>query len=308
MNEKSVNIFLSHHHEDSEAVLKLKSKLEDLSAGKLKCFQSSAPGTIKAGENWHKRIRDELGKSDALFLLFTDPSQSWDWCLYEVGLFTDLAKEEEQSMIICLCSYEDEPPPSPLASRQFVRATKEDIKQFLTDLFKKAEFFPNREAINPQLGEKTIEELATQLSNVLLKHSMDVRYFTNWMKLRIQEPQELAVDSIPPNVHLEPHKDCLELFGMAETPTHKPFWIWEDLITNGKERGCFSNAAEAWEQSIAKMMYAAKEGQKFQQKAELFKAYNSNYSLRPILTKFKVDSGGTMVFHLIFVTQTDESL
>ncbi|MHC4544369.1 MAG: hypothetical protein ACYTDW_00745 [Planctomycetota bacterium] len=44
MNESTVNIFLSHRSEDSEAVLKLKKKLEGLSAGKLNCFQSSAPG------------------------------------------------------------------------------------------------------------------------------------------------------------------------------------------------------------------------------------------------------------------------
>jgi hypothetical protein len=306
MNESKVKIFLSHHHEDSEAVLKFKIKLEELSAGKLKCFQSSAPGTIKAGEDWHKRIRVELGKSDALFLLFTDPSQSWDWCLYEVGLFTDLAKKEEQSKIICLCSYEDEPPPSPLGSRQFVRATKEDLKQFLTDLFKKPKFFSRRGAINAELKDDTIEELATQLANVLSKHSMEPQYFTDWMKLHIPEPNELKVDSIPPNARLVPYKDCLELFGMAEKPPNKSFWTWEDLINNGKHIGCFSDA-EAWEESIAKMLYAAKEGHTLEQKAELFKSGNSDDSLRPILTKFEVDSNGTMVFHLILVTQTDKS-
>lgn len=38
MNEGSVNIFLSHRHEDSEAVLKLKSRLEELSAVDLSVF------------------------------------------------------------------------------------------------------------------------------------------------------------------------------------------------------------------------------------------------------------------------------
>jgi hypothetical protein len=209
-------------------------------------------------------------------------------------------------MIICLCSYEKKPPPSPLTSRQFVRATKEDLKQFLTDLFKKQNFFVNREAINAQLEDEMIEQLANQLSNVLLKRPKRVEYFTNWMKLHIPEPKELKDDSIPPNARLAPYKNCLELFGMAETKPNKSFWTWEDLINNGKDRGCFSNA-EAWEESIAKMLYAAKEGQIFQQKAELFKEDNSDDSFRPILIKFEVDSNGAMVFQLVFVKQTDKS-
>lgn len=305
MNSGPVSIFLSHRHEDSEAVQKLKTKLEELSAGKLKCFQSSAPGQIQAGENWKKRIRDELGKSDALFLLFTDPSQTWDWCLYEVGLFTDLSKEEEQSMIICLCSYEDKPPPSPLTSRQFVRANKQDLKPFLSDLFKTAGFFKDRDAINAMLGDETIERLATQLSNVLLKRSKKIQYFTNWLKLQVLKPTELTVDSIPSDARIEPYKDCLKLFGMIDKPPMKSFWTWTDLINNGTKGNCFADA-KAWEKSIAIMLYAAKQGQTFQQKAELFKAVSPKESFRPILTQFEVDSNGAIIYYLIFVAEINK--
>lgn len=210
-------------------------------------------------------------------------------------------------MIICLCSYENEPPPSPLATRQFVRATKDGLEQFLKDLFRKPGFFPSKkEAINPLLKDKTIEELAIQLSNVLLKHTSDVQYYTNWMELHITDPDKLKVDFIPPNARIEPYKDCLRLFGLVQTPPNKSFWTWNDMIDNGKERECFSNA-KAWEKSIAEMLYAAKQGQIFKQSAELFKADNTDDSFRPILTKFMVDSSGTMVFLLIFVKHKDES-
>ena len=70
MGKGQIKLFLGHRHEDRDAVLQLKTKLEELSAEKLSCFQSSAPGEIQAGEEWRERIKRELREADALLLLF----------------------------------------------------------------------------------------------------------------------------------------------------------------------------------------------------------------------------------------------
>jgi hypothetical protein len=298
-NNGPINIFLSHRHEDSEAISQFRTKLEALSAGRLRFFQSSAPGQIQAGEDWRKRIHREIKKSDALILIFTDPSQTWDWCLYEVGLFTDLNKKEEESRIICLCSYEDKPP-SPLLSRQFIRANKKAIRGFLTNLFKKTDYFPGQKAINPKLTVKMINELTSQLSAILSRKAGKREYFTKWLKAIVPEPDKISPGSIPADVLIEPYADCLILFGMTQTPPHKPFWTWGDLVEMGNLNKCFKHS-KTWQQSVAKMVSSAKKGQIFKQQAHKLKAAGTQEFYRPILWKFETDGKGAMTFFLLFV-------
>jgi hypothetical protein len=183
--EQQVKIFLSHRHEDADTVLVLKNKLEELSANKLSCFQTSAPGVVRAGEDWRNRIKLELKNADALFLIFTNPSRSWDWSLHEAGLFSDLGESNER-MVVCICATEGGEPPSPLAYRQFVQATPKGIAEFMTELFTRDNFFYGRPAINERINMDTITDFSKELSIALCRRAGPLKERPRWDYLRVR--------------------------------------------------------------------------------------------------------------------------
>ena len=40
-----------------------------------------------AGKPWRNKIREEIHRANWFILLLPDPSEDWDWCLYETGMF-----------------------------------------------------------------------------------------------------------------------------------------------------------------------------------------------------------------------------
>jgi hypothetical protein len=122
-------IFVSHKHENHALAVAVQQALEGLSP-KIECFVSGV--NISAGADWNREIKSRLARSHMLVLLFTRPTATWDWCLFETGLFarTDL---EDISAVVCVFDPSTSSP-SPLASLQGVPADVDAIERFLTDL------------------------------------------------------------------------------------------------------------------------------------------------------------------------------
>ena len=122
-------IFVSHKHENHALAVAVQQALEGLSP-KIECFVSGV--NISAGADWNREIKNRLARSHMLILLFTRPTATWDWCLFETGLFTrtDL---EEISAVVCLFD-PTTTSPSPLASLQGVPADVDAVERFLSDL------------------------------------------------------------------------------------------------------------------------------------------------------------------------------
>jgi hypothetical protein len=94
-----INVFISHNHEDGEAAKTIKTTLSLYGANRLNFFLSEE---ITPGEDWFQWINEHLVTSNVLLLLFTDHSATWDWCLYEAGLFARLDRSEgEQNRRAC---------------------------------------------------------------------------------------------------------------------------------------------------------------------------------------------------------------
>ena len=83
--EDRFRIFVSHKHEDHALAVAVQQALEGISP-KIECFVSGV--SIAAGADWNHEIRSSLAQSHLLILLFTRPTATWDWCLFETGLFT----------------------------------------------------------------------------------------------------------------------------------------------------------------------------------------------------------------------------
>jgi len=122
-------IFVSHKHEDHALADTVKQALEGLSST-IECFVSGTD--IGPGTDWNLEIRDELARSHLLLLLFTNPSQNWDWCLYEAGLFTRFESDDVCSVVSLY--QPDGSPPRPLSNLQGVPANQEKVEAFLTSL------------------------------------------------------------------------------------------------------------------------------------------------------------------------------
>ena len=129
LSDDRFKIFVSHKHENHTLAVAFQQALEGLSPT-IECFVSGA--NLSAGSDWNREIRHRLAESHMLVLLFTRPTASWDWCLFETGLFTrsDL---DDISAVVCICE-PSASTPSPLANLQAVPAQVEAVERFLGEL------------------------------------------------------------------------------------------------------------------------------------------------------------------------------
>jgi len=79
-----VTLFISHKREIGRQVLHLSEELESLGKGKLRVFSSEQ---LPATAEWRPEVIKKLQQSNWLLLLYTDPTTTWDWCMYETGFF-----------------------------------------------------------------------------------------------------------------------------------------------------------------------------------------------------------------------------
>ena len=127
--EDRFRIFVSHKHDDHLLAATFKEALEGL-CSRIECFVSGV--NISAGADWNREIKSELARSHLLVLLFTRPTHTWDWCLFETGLFTRL-DADDISAVVCLFGATTGSP-APLTSLQGVPARPDAVERFLTDL------------------------------------------------------------------------------------------------------------------------------------------------------------------------------
>jgi hypothetical protein len=122
-------IFISHKHDDHGFADTVAKALGGLT-GTIECFVSGS--NIDAGTDWNEEIRQALARSHLLLLLFTSPSQNWDWCLYEAGLYTRFQDDDVASVVSLYPP--DGSAPRPLGNLQGVPASTEKLEAFLTRL------------------------------------------------------------------------------------------------------------------------------------------------------------------------------
>ena len=179
-------VFISHKVKDKTAAEKIRSALSLYGGGNLEIFVSER---IKAGVRWAEQIWDNLHKADWLVLLYTDPSDEWDWCLFEAGFFAGCSKGAE-SRLVCLHTT-DVPPPMPLQEWQSVPVTDGTmLENLLKDLFSGI----NRELID---SPETLQALADRIAGAF---SVEVRrktksdWYTQYITLSMNAVQrkELA--------------------------------------------------------------------------------------------------------------------
>lgn len=124
-------VFVSHKSDDAELAEVVAEELRSLVPDRIECWVSSE--ALTAGMDWEREIKRQLAQSHLLVLLFTTPRHTWDWCLYEVGLYVRFDVDDVTS-VACLFDPNGSPP-APLNQVQCVRAASDKIaKQLLRPL------------------------------------------------------------------------------------------------------------------------------------------------------------------------------
>jgi len=118
-------VFLSHKSQHAYAAEALVRAL-GIVLSKDEFFLSEE---IKKSDEWRAKIDQELSKAKCFILLYTDPQLDWSWCFYEAGVFSKMGDKSGRP-IFCLHPVEVEPP-SPLAHLQTIKATPNEIENWI---------------------------------------------------------------------------------------------------------------------------------------------------------------------------------
>lgn len=222
--DNNVSVFISYKHEYGAGARELRDKLHYLGAGRLRFFLSE---DIPAGESWREWIDQRLGEANLLLFLFMNPSRSWDWCLYEMGLFAGIG----QGRIIVLHHPGGEAP-DPLRDLQAVPATREKVKQFLRDLYGGDAFGISQPPINEPLAndEKQLNREADSICGLFSDHSTEAQILLNEISVHVGPTEGQAGTGIPDDSVLEADAETLRLVGLMKDPGKK--WTWGEVYGN----------------------------------------------------------------------------
>lgn len=299
-----VSIFLSHKGEDVDVAKVIKGRIEALSAGKIQFHLSEE---LPKGDDWYAWIERNLESANWFMLLFTDPSNNWDWCLYEAGLFRGIGNKEKDRLI-CLHDKCVEVP-NQLKRFQNVCAEEEDMLEFLKQIFVKP-IGDEIGLINPALEKNGIlndilKETAKKICEAIKgkvqppKPKVNDSYFQKYLILR----GKLDDDKIE-NAKIYSNSNFNDIFRINIMPR---FWgefkgLIKEIIEEEDKQS--KNIGLGWVGEIEDSIDKALQGKDFDQPKEVIEGLKDQKLYRPILTQMASTVQVKDLyrdFHLIFV-------
>jgi len=285
----TLNIFISHKHEYDAAARGIKSTLAKWGGRNLNVFISEE---IPPGDDWFKWIKDRLAESNILLLLFTEPTLSWDWCLYEAGLFQRIDGNDFRR-VICLHGPQIDPP-RPLKHLQAVRAHPEKIREFLKALYGTSTL-TGQAPINPAVAEddEELAEGAQKICNYFGPVSKTKKHFNKCIRIRVCNPASLGPSHIPDDATVKADADSLKMFSLLEGT-----WKWKDLVEAQAQR----SADARWLDELVAAVHLASQRRVFVPIQAVYRA-DRGEAYRPVLTRADTEASGAMTFHVLFVEE-----
>jgi hypothetical protein len=157
-NEPSIfTAFISHKAKDY-ALARAIATLLMANMERTRLFLSDE---IPKGNDWRKAIQSSLDQCDCLIMIYTDPTEDWGWCLYEAGYFDSKSTDSESKRIFCL-HHPSVQPPDPLANRQTIPATEEEVLRWLVE-----DFYPSAHQTKAFM---TVGTTAPEITRAILTH------------------------------------------------------------------------------------------------------------------------------------------
>ncbi len=236
-------MFVSHKHADAALASLIGKELEQLGPpGLIEAWVSGED--LTAGVDWSRQIRNGLAESHLLLLLFTTPAHTWDWCLFEVGLFMRFDAEDVSSVV---CLYDPAgAPPGPLHAVQGVAAQADQlVSRFLRPLLTETWKVSDDWQRGPLVPEPDPEPLAAAAARIAAKFDAAIEAAGERQReevysyrpchcivLAFDEQDPEPADAIPAQAHVVEGPETtssftLALFGLHEGRGSR---TWGDLV------------------------------------------------------------------------------
>ena len=309
-NDK-IRIFVSHKQQDFQAAHQLKKILGERSGNQVKIFVSEQD--IKGGDKWGEALKSVLQSSRLLILLYTNPTEDWDWCLYETGLFTPL-KGDSSRRVICFHA-DSVDPPKPLKNLQTVPIVTsnpgEDVDENevmqaqaarntrLIDSFLEPFFLEDKlvgRAINPSLEPDQLSRIAVEIAALFAPQEIERHYPIKRLAIEYPDDAEFTQDQIAAESSVTTTNEDLAILGVGFKAT-----TWANLVACMKEAGIDTH----WTTELARQIFARHTGQAFLNKAIIstFRGADDNKSYRPVLYRIDIKNRKSFRFHVLFAEQ-----
>ena len=276
-------------------MMKIVELLRKHSADKLNFTYMAAFTQHIAGRKYRDAIREAIYNANLFFLLLPDPSDDWDWCLFETGMFE--AHGTSADRLICI-RHPDNPMPSQIEDYHGVCATISELEDLLRLLYIRADLIPGLEPINSSLDSETTR-IAREIHRVLRPPKKHIfrQIFQPWVEIRIEDESVLkSPDAFDEARIASCNDDALELFGFIRKPE-----TWGVLRS---EIGEFE-ADHRWRQELFDAIRRVAVGRKFSPIQAVFK-HRSGKMYRPLACA--VDRVGDVqgpidVYHITFIEE-----
>ena len=314
-HSNAIKMFISYKQEDGEAAREIKKLLEFFGNGRLSCFVSEL---IAPGKPYPEKIEEELRESLWFLFLYTDPKRSWDWCLYEAGMFRGWMEKHDR--LTCLYHRKGELPDA-ISRFQAVKADPNAVELFVRDLFMAPPLpaigpssngpgVPEMDPINPRIADskKHLDDLIADLCKAVGSPTPEKEklYHNNYVFLTPKWP----VEDSPPSWPLKDDDARVELascavrtddktaalFGLPAAPRDG---TWQDLVGHYLTG---QDSDRPWLKELEKTLNQACRRRAFQQVFERFRAWESGKIYRPMIyrTDFALD-GSACECRVIFI-------
>ena len=301
--EERVKVFVSRKEKDSAIVSRIIKRLEIPAGDSVRFFTSTE---IISGESWRNQILDNLVAADVLFLIYTDPTMGWDWCLYEVGLFTPLDRESERP-IVCLHPAGQQPP-APLQHIQAVPAEQERVAQFLADFFGTAKIVKAEPVIHARFAEnrEAIQDLAKKIcldfENARSAPPANILKYNREFSITLSK-EDVKSKNISGFSPILIDRMTLEVFGYLDKPANVSEWTWDLLMEPMMEAG-----DDAWIEPLKERLIAACDGRDIRPMRKTVTSRTSRKTYCPNVSRRELNEDGSVTLRIVLIQQPTDDL
>ena len=264
-------VFVSHKSDDAELAELVADELRNLVPERLECWVSGE--ALTAGMDWDRQIKKQLAESHLLLLLFTTPQHTWDWCLYEVGLFVRFEAEDVTS-VACLFDPAGAPP-APLNQVQCVRAASETIaRQLLRPLCTQTWDMSDtwqRGALLPTVSDDAVTAAAERIAEAFGRHLAPPPTVPTEDRYRYRPCHRIVLDlepcvptspwsGIPRHARVVAGRDGTTSYTLSLFRAHDGAgdWTWGDLVdeVDGVDSPWLRDLEQAFVQSLSRHLWS----------------------------------------------------
>ena len=291
LERKVIYVFFSYKAKDKQAAIEVVKLLRTYSAEKLKiAYQAEFTKEI-TGQQWRRKITEEVCRANWFILLLPDPSDDWDWCLYETGLFDRQANSGDR--LICL-HHPDTQIPDPIKDYHHVPANISDVEQLLRMVYLEDNPIPGLAALNP-FAESEITSIATKIVDAIRPPTRRLVHlvYEPWVVLNVENAGQLEKqDDLDSAIIEDANEDALSIFNFSVQPR-----TWGQMRSEIKE----ADGDSRWREEMFHVIRRISQGRKFYPIQAVFKSDNGQI-YRPVLYAIDRvgDSGPIRVFHINF--------